>query len=279
MKTLSKPKSRLKSMKVPGLKQVPAALQYLRYKLVSSDAHGLHSPFVFELYNNTILDETPFYFFRVIESIRANMLLSNEEILVHDLGTGGKKLRQKNRSISYIAKHFVKPAKYGQLLFRLINKFQPEYILELGTSLGITTLYLASSNSKSRVTTIEGCPNTAAMARKNFAAAGIKNIQLLTGEFSDILPGAVQQIPRLDFVYFDGNHRKDATLAYFRECLAKHHERSVFVFDDIHWSNEMNSAWKTIQLDQEVTVTIDLFSVGLVFFRKGLPKQHFVLKF
>jgi predicted O-methyltransferase YrrM len=271
----------MNSLKTMGLelKNIPAAFQFLRYKLVSSNSHHLHSPFVFDLYNNVIKDENPFYIFNLIESVRARMLLSDDEITVHDLGTGGDRSSHKKLSLSTIAKHSVKPAKYGQLLFRLVNKFHPEYIVELGTSLGITTMYLAAPHSDSKVITIEGCEETAAIAKKNFQLSRLKNIQQITGEFGECLPEALAQIPRTDFVFFDGNHRKEATLAYFQLCLAKHQEHSVFVFDDIHWSGEMNEAWKIIQQHEDVTLTIDLFALGIVFFRTGFPKQHFILKY
>jgi predicted O-methyltransferase YrrM len=261
------------------LKKILFVFRYLRYKLFASDEHGLHSPFVFELYTRVIRDETPFYIFEEIESVRAKMLLSDAKLQVQDFGTGGKKKSEKKLSLSFIAKHYVKPKKYGQLLFRLVNRFRPVNILELGTSLGITTQYLASPDSQAYVTTIEGCTNTAAAACENFRIAGIKNIEQITGEFSEVLPTVLKKSPKLDFVYFDGNHRKDATLLYFNQCLSSSHEHSVFVFDDIHWSREMEQAWKLVQHHESVTLTIDLFFIGLVFFRKGIPKQHFILKY
>ncbi len=261
------------------LKKILFASRYSRYKFFASDAHGLHSPFVFELYNEVIKAETPFYAFEKVESVRAKMLLSDQKISVHDFGTGGKKSHEKKLSLPFIAKHYVKPKKYGQLLFRLVNRFRPATILELGTSLGITTLYLASPDSKAKVITIEGCKNTAAVATENFSISGIKNIEQVTGEFGDVLPTVLKNYPQLDFVYFDGNHRKDATLLYFNQCLLNHHEHSVFVFDDVHWSGDMQQAWKIIQQHESVTLTIDLFFIGLVFFRKGIPKQHFTLKY
>jgi predicted O-methyltransferase YrrM len=265
--------------KIHLLKNVPVALQYMRYRLVSSNAHDLHSPFVFDLYNNVIRDRTPFYAYQAIESIRSKMLLSDEKIVVHDLGTGGEKYSQKKLALSFIAKQYVKPAKYGQLLFRLVNQFHPVHLLELGTSLGITTLYLASPHSDAKVITIEGCPDTAAVAKKNFSIAKAGNVEQVVGEFNEVLPGILKKTSQLDFVYFDGNHRKDATLDYFNQCLAKHHEFSVFVFDDIHWSSGMEEAWKIIQQNETVTCSIDLFFCGIVFFRKGFPKQHFILKY
>ena len=266
-------------MKLLEQTKIPNALQYLRYKLKAINDQHIHSPFVYHFYNNIIRDETPFYVFTLIESVRSKMLLSEDQIEVHDLGTGGKKYQKKIRSLQFIARHYLKPSKDAQLLFRLVNHFHPVHILELGTSLGLTTMYLASADSKAHVMTVEGCPNTAGVAKKNIASLGIKNIEQFVGEFSAVLPGILKNTTRLDFVYFDGNHRKSATLDYFQLCLSKHHEQTVFVFDDIHWSLEMSEAWKIIQQHEAVTLTIDLFFIGIVFFRKGIQKQHFILKY
>jgi predicted O-methyltransferase YrrM len=161
----------------------------------------------------------------------------------------------------------------------LVNPFGSQQILEIGTSLGITTLYLASAHSKSRVVTIEGCPNTAAAAQKNFEKAGTKNIEQVIGEFKKSLPEALSRFTALDFVYFDGNHRKQPTLHYFHECLKLHHESSVFIFDDIYWSSEMSEAWLEIKNHPSVTLSVDLYSTGIIFFRHPQPRQHFRLRF
>ncbi|MCX6290230.1 MAG: class I SAM-dependent methyltransferase [Bacteroidetes bacterium] len=260
-------------------KHLSSAVQYLRFRLSSLDEHDLHSPFVYDLYHHVIRDETPYYAFQVIEAIRSGMMLSQDSIRMTDLGTGGTSSPEKKIAIRHIAKRHAKSARYGQLLFRLVNRFQPKYILELGTSLGITTMYLASPAKNSDVLTIEGCHEIATAARKNFVAAHMENIRLLEGEFSDALPSALQLVPQVDFVFFDGNHRKEATLNYFHQCLEKHHEHSIFVFDDIHWSREMQEAWKEIREHEAVTLSMDLFRLGIVFFRRGFPKQSFVLKY
>jgi len=253
--------------------------EFLKYMLSADNEHAIHSPFVYDLYTNIILDRSSYYAFEKIESVRAKMILSDEKIPVLDYGTGGEEKSQRLLKISYIARHYVKPQKDGQLLFRLINYFHPGSILEMGTSLGITTLFLAAPVSKSKVVTIEGCPNTSAVARKNFERAGVKNIVLETGEFNKSLPLALAHFEKLDFVYFDGNHRKQATLQYFNQCLELHHTGSVFVFDDIHWSSEMLEAWDEIRNHPLVTISIDLYRVGIIFFRETQPKQHFRLRF
>jgi predicted O-methyltransferase YrrM len=207
------------------------------------------------------------------------MLLSTEKIPVTDFGTGGEEKKQRLLSLGYIAKNYVKPAKDGQLLFRLVNFFKPKTILELGTSLGITTLYLAAPSKTSTVITLEGCPNTSSVAKKNFERTATKNIMQETGEFSLSLPRALEKTRQLDFVYFDGNHRKKPTMEYFQACLQQKHEDSIFVFDDIHWSEEMFDAWEEIKKHPSVTMSVDLYSMGILFFRESAHVQHFKLKF
>ena len=250
--------------------------QYLSYRLKAGNAHDIHSPFVYDLYNNVINDHTPYYVYDLIESVRASQLISDEKINVIDYGTG--KNNRKKR-ISTIAQSSVKPAKYAQLLFRLINHFSTEHILEMGTSLGITTLYLSLANIKNHVITLEGSPETAEVAIKNFKRLKRDNIELICGEFDETLPLALEKLKRIDLIYFDGNHRKENTLSYFNKCLQYKTDNSVFVFDDIHWSREMHAAWEEIKKNESVTISIDLFQLGIIFFRKGLPKQHFTLKF
>jgi predicted O-methyltransferase YrrM len=252
------------------------AIQYLSYRFRSGNAHDIHSPFVFDLFNNVINDHTPYYGFDLIESVRDGLLISNEKINLVDFGTGRNNRRS---SIRTIAKTSVKPKKYAQLLFRLINRFAAEHILEIGTSLGITTLYLSLPDKKNQVITLEGSLMTAEIAIKIFNRLKRSNIELLCGEFDETLPLAIQKLKRLDFIYFDGNHRKESTLSYFNKCKQFKTEESIFVFDDIHWSRSMHSAWEEIKNDKDVTISIDLFQLGIVFFRKGLPKQHFILKF
>lgn len=259
--------------------QVFRSIEFLRHRFTAGDEHDIHSPFIYDLYTNVITENNAYYVFDKIESIRSKMLLSEEKIPVQDFGTGGEEQKQRVLKLSFIARHFVKTEKEARLLFRLVNFFRPLSILELGTSLGITTLYLATPNSKTKVVTIEGCPNTAAVAGKNFELAGIKNIIQEVSEFNKSMPIALSHFKKIDFAYFDGNHRKEATLQYFNSCLEFHDVNSVFVFDDIYWSKEMADAWNEIRNHPAVTVSIDLYSMGIVLFRHTLPKQHFKLRF
>jgi len=261
------------------MKKIHLIIHYIKYFITARNQHGIHSPFVYELYNNVIKDQTPFYVFSDIESIRAKLLLSKLEIAITDFGAGSVVNKSNKRYINDIAKNSLKAPKYAQLLFRLVNRFKPANVLELGTSLGVTTMYLAASNSKMNVTTVEGCLNIAKVAQINFDKLGLKNINLVNKPFEEFLPHYLKTVSTLDFVFFDGNHTKEATLNYFNWCLDKINQNTVFVFDDIYWSEGMNEAWNEIKQHQKVTTTIDLFAIGIVFFKPDLSKEHFVLRY
>ncbi|MDQ3048113.1 MAG: class I SAM-dependent methyltransferase [Bacteroidota bacterium] len=253
--------------------------KYLIYRIKAVDEHGVHSPFVFDLLNAVVYNKADFYSYSAIEGLRNELLGSEKKVHCIEMGAGSYKGQTKVRRVSDIARSSVKPAKYSQLLFRLVNYFQPANVLELGTSLGISTAYMAMANTSASVTTMEGCPELATIAKQNFSKEGIKNINIITGNFDDKLPEFLSRNPSLDFVFFDGNHRKQPTLDYFHQCLKNSHAQSVFIFDDINWSDEMQEAWSEIKAHEKVTVTIDLFFMGLVFFRKEQVKQHFLIKF
>ncbi|MBL4593585.1 MAG: class I SAM-dependent methyltransferase [Flavobacteriales bacterium] len=254
-------------------------LNYAKYRFNSDNEHGIHSPFIFDLYNDVICDENPFYVYEDIESIRAKLLLTELEITIEDHGAGSKVNKSNTRKLKDITKNTVKAPKYGQLLFRLINRLKPTTILELGTSLGISTLYLAAPSKKIKVITVEGCPNTAKVAQINFDKIGFDNIELVNDTFDHFLPSYLAKVASLDLVFFDGNHQKDATINYFNLCVEKIHNDTVFIFDDIHWSEGMTEAWEVIKKHPKVSSTIDLYFMGIVFFNPDLSKEDFVLKF
>ncbi len=259
--------------------KIYAVSSFLRHKLLGSTSHGVHSPFVYDLLNKVILDETPYYFYEDIESLRSKLLLDERVIEVRDFGTGGQGNSNRKLKISHISKNFLQSKRNAQLISRLVTFFRPVNILEIGSSLGITSLYMAMPNRKCEVITLEGCPQTAAVAKENFIHLGIENINLITGEFDITLPEILKKSDKFDLVYFDGNHTREATLRYFEWCLRKQHSQSLFIFDDIHWSREMSAAWKIILNHPRVTISIDLFQLGLVFFQAGVHKQHFNLKY
>ena len=252
---------------------------YIQFLLASKNEHSLHSPFVFELYTKIIQAKTTFPVFEQIELLRKNLLMNSDIIEITDFGAGSRIYKTNQRKISQIAKSAEKNPKFGKLLFRLIHYFKPKTIFDLGTSLGITTIYESKAYDNSKILTFEGCPATAKIAKQNFEKLDCNNISLIVGNIDETLPAALSKINQLDFAFFDANHRYEPTIRYFEMCLAKAKEESIFVFDDIHWSNEMHEAWQYVRNHKEVMISIDLFYVGLVFFRKNQPKQDFVLRF
>ena len=258
------------------------ALKYCYYWLTASNkkGHGMHSPYVFKLIQDVLLDERKFYQFECIEQLRRHLLNDETEIEVVDFGAGSKNLSHKKRKISAIAKSSLKPKKYAQLLFRMVDYYQPQTIVELGSSLGITTSYLASANSNSKVFTFEGAPSIAKIAQQNFKQLQLNNIQLTVGNFDDTLKGELSKIDSIDFAFIDGNHRFEPTINYFNHLLFKANDQSIFILDDIHWSKEMEQAWQYVQQHEQVTATIDLFFIGVVVFNKDFKiKQHFTVKY
>lgn len=196
-------------------------------------------------------------------------------IFVRDLGTG----HNRQRKIAGIAKKTIKNPHLGQLLFRIAEKYGCRYITELGTSLGITTLYLASSSSQMKCITFEGCPQTAAIARQNFAKAGRQNISIIEGDIGEKLSITLSAVPPQDLIFIDANHSFEATMEYFNQCLNFCHDETIIVLDDIYWSDEMARAWQEIKANQHVTTTVDIYYMGFVFLKPELNKQHYKIVF
>ncbi len=252
---------------------------YINYKKNSIGKHGVHSPFVFDLMRQVFDKQDTFYAFDLIEKFRESLKLDNTILHIEDLGAGSKTNSSDKRTVRQIIKSSSKAPKYGQLLFRLANYFEVDNIIELGTSLGISTLYLANSRRYSKIYTLEGSKEIAKKAKANFKKMKLNNIEIITGNFDATLTPLLDKLEKIDFVFFDGNHKEKPTLQYFEKCLAKIHNNTIFVFDDIYWSQEMTNAWQTIKAHQKVTTTIDIFEMGIVFFKKELPKQNLIIKY
>ncbi len=259
------------------MKKLLFIYRYIAHWLKATNEHKINSPFVFNLVTNVIYVNQGYYSFKKIEKLRKQLLTSNNKISCTNMGAGST--ITSNKTVGNIAKNSAKSAKQAQLLFRLVNFFEPETIIELGTSLGISTAYLASANSKTPVITIEGCEEAAEIAKQNFKHLKLKNIEQVVGNFDGIFPKLLKARKKIDLIYIDGNHRKQPTIKYFQQCLEKVNEDSVLIFDDIYWSDEMMQAWKEIKNNDQVIVTIDLFYIGIVLFRKEQAKQHFMIRF
>jgi predicted O-methyltransferase YrrM len=258
------------------------AKKYIRYWLTAANGkgHGVHSPFVFDFIKFVLRDKKDYYCYGPIEQLRQQLLQNSDVIEVEDFGAGSTVIKSNRRVVKAMAASSLKPKKFAQLLFRIVNKYQPQTIVELGTSFGITTSYLASGNNKALVYTCEGAASIAHIAQQNFSALGLNNIILLQGDFAKTLPVLLDSLQQIDLAFVDGNHRKAPTLNYFEQLLPKTTAQSILIFDDIHWSAEMEEAWAAIKAHPAVTLTIDLFFIGLVFVNEDFKvKQDFVVRF
>lgn len=252
-------------------------LAYITFLWHSKNEHAVHSPFVFDLITICFYDKKKHSFYELFHNYRKVLLNNQQTITVTDFGAGSRTFKSNTRKIAAIAKHAGVSKKNGELLSRLTNYFKPENILEIGTSLGIGSVALCSGQPSAMITTLEGCPNTAAVAMENFKKLSLNNINIDIGEFNQTL--APLTTKKFDMIYFDGNHNYEATIAYFESLLQTAHNETVFILDDIHWSKGMEAAWKTIKAHPKVTITIDTFYHGFVFFRKEhKEKEHFIIR-
>lgn len=252
---------------------------YAKHIIVSRNRHGVHSPFVYALLDEVIYQDASYPYYKTIETLRNRLKQDQRKIKITDLGAGSKLNTRQEKRVAQLAKNALKPARIAQLIARIAGRFKPEVIIELGTCLGITTAYMASASPESEVISVEGCPETAKIARENFDMLNLQNISLQVGNFDQQLPEILDRYSKLDFLFIDGNHRKDATLTYFKQCLPKIHENTILIFDDIYWSQGMKEAWEEIKAHPKVQVSMDLFYIGLVFFKTDQAKEHFKIRF
>jgi len=241
----------------------------------NTKGHGVHSPFLFNFTTFILNNRGLYYIFPKIEWVRTTLLHDKRTINILDYGTGN----DRERAVSDIAKSSLKSAKYGQLLFRMTNYLKIKTVLELGTSLGVTTSYLASSSSDIRCVSLEGCPQIAQIAQDNFKKLKLRNIELVIGNIDNTLSEVLDGIEELGLIFFDANHRSQSVLNYFNLCIPKINDNTVMVIDDIYWSADMEYAWEIIKKSSKVTSTIDLFQVGIVFFNPNLHKKHYKMHY
>jgi predicted O-methyltransferase YrrM len=268
-----------KKMKYNAFTIIYKYLRYL-YKGSNGKGHGVHSPFVYDFIREVLNKNVNGEWHNEIEKYRSKLLSNTTEITFTDLGAGSIEGIHKTKQIAQIAKTALKPKKYSKLLYRIVAYYKPYSVLEMGTSLGITTCYLAKGAPTVTVTTMEGASAVAKEALKVFNHLGFQNIEMVEGNFDNNLVAYLNANSSLGLVYIDGNHRYSPTIKYFNLLLEKSNTDTIFIFDDIHWSSEMEKAWTEIKLDNRVSLTIDLFQLGIVFLRKeNKEKENFIIRF
>ena len=249
---------------------------YIKFLSKASNQHGVHSPFIYNFVTKCLYNKTKFDAYKKLKQYKKELLQSNTVLQITDLGEGSKVLDANQRNVGKMAKTSSSSKKDSELLYRLSDYFKFKTVLELGTSLGMGTYALSLANPTSKIITIEGCPNTSRFAQSKLKKHDIGNVEFLIGNFSNTIP--TLQNNNFDFIFFDGHHNKEATIQYFEALLPKTHNETVFVFDDIYWSEGMTEAWEYIKNHNAVTVTVDVFHLGFVFFRKEQAKEHFKIR-
>jgi predicted O-methyltransferase YrrM len=255
--------------------------KYLNYRLFSAHkrGHGIHSPFVFDLIEKVFRNKTAPTVVLDIEALRKKLNSDKRVISVTDMGAGSKRIKGNLRKISDIARFSSVPPKYGRLLTAMAASFGDTGILELGSSLGISTMYLAAGQKDGRVYTIEGCPATLSVARENFGHCGFTAIRSYSGSFDEMIPEFCDEGLIPGIVFIDGDHRKESVIRYFEKAKEFTGDKSVIIFDDIHTSAEMGEAWEEIKRDKKISITIDILRFGIVFFRGGMTRSDYVIRY
>lgn len=257
---------------------------FIRHRLTAwnTTGEGIHSPYLFQLVRFVLRDENTYYCFADIERRRELLLACEDRLDVVDYGSAGSKEGvHVTRRICDIAKTHLESARMGQLLFRILNfmgqeQKRPLEIMELGTSLGITTAYLASADSRNRVVTMEGSEAVLKVAQGVWRALRLENIEWQVGNIDDTLYKCARE--ELDLAYVDANHTYEATLRYADYLLNRMTEKGIIAIDDIHYSDEMERAWKELKQDPRVTTTMDLYHMGLIFVDPHYLKRHYVIR-
>ncbi len=267
---------------VPGI-NLHYCRHFAKHYLRATRVDVLHSPFVFDLYQTCIKRQKNHAAYSNIEALRERLKQDQTPLSQLDLGTDNPVIRK--RTIKELAYIHSKPARIVQILYRIIDRYKYNNVLELGTSLGISSAYHALAikrhhlPSDARFTTVEGAPDLYEAAKSNFRELSLSEyIIAQQGNFDELLPDILTTYSTIDYAFIDGNHRYGPTMRYFNQLLTKIHNNSMIVLDDIYWSAGMKKAWEEIKEHPQVTVTVDLFFIGLVFFRKEQAKEHFRLR-
>ncbi|NNF01303.1 MAG: class I SAM-dependent methyltransferase [Bacteroidia bacterium] len=255
------------------------AIEYLKYLARAKSRYGIHAPFMYKFSTEILPSSKQKVNTDDVEVLRKELLQNKNKISVLDLGAGSKYNNQNKKRVCEITRRAAKSKKLASLLCRMVEEFNPGTMLELGSSLGISTAYQAKAAPGAKFITLEGCPQTAEIAIQNLQKLNCQNVELRVGDFNDTIDKALSDLGKLDWFFVDGNHQKEATLSYFQKALPYANDFSVFIFDDIYWSKGMKDAWTQIKNHDTVVSSIDLFWFGIVLFRPGLNKEHFTLRF
>ncbi|WP_197494104.1 O-methyltransferase [Lewinella sp. 4G2] len=211
-----------------------------------------------------------------VESYR-NQLLGSTEIV--DFKVFGS---DDTETISNVCKAATSPKIWARLIYALASEFEAKKVLEIGTNLGVSGSYLLEAlrhNSDSQLVTMEGMPRYVEISRNQFKAITNEDrFEVIEGKYEDTFDDMIDRHQDFDLLFIDGNHQKGPTLEYYEKLLKVSTRPSVWIFDDIYWTNGMKEAWDIIRQNPETSYSIDLYKTGLVVVDPSVSvPKHFAL--
>lgn len=258
--------------------KINALVQYLKYLAFArhSGGHGLHSPFMYEFTKKVLFDKKRYSDYEKIKAVAKDLKKTDLKIEVKELGGGSRVFSKESRKVSMVLKSSSVRRKYCQLLYRIARFYQAENIIELGTSVGMSSLFMAIGNRKGQVITLEGNKSLIEIAKSSSVKLNIDNINFIHGNFDTQLPKILTNKSKVDLAFIDGNHTYEATLKYY-SIIRNHIGKGFIIFDDIYWSKGMQKAWTAIKAKEHVC--IDLYHFGIVIVGEQLTPGHYRIRF
>jgi predicted O-methyltransferase YrrM len=238
--------------------------------------YSIQSPNLYTIYSNLLkFTRENLNQHSDIEQVRLLFSKSSKIIEIKDLGAGSNLFSTPQRKLSQIVRYSTTSQRFC-LLYQYFCQLSPaENVIELGTQLGITTRYL-SKVTKNKIYTFEGDPRLIEIFKNHLTE---QNIEIIEGNIHATLPIQVADLPSIDFALIDATHTKQATLSYFENILPKVHQNSIVIIADIYWSSGMTEAWRILKNHQRVSLSLDFFHCGVLFFDPELPKINRILEY
>jgi len=239
----------------------------------------IHSPYLFEFIHEVVFNASKHEVPAEIRIVHRALRKDRNLIPAGTLGAKSAVDNSENRTVGSFVRSSSVSEKYGAVLYRITRWFKPETIVELGTGLGVSAMYLATGSPQTQLHTIEGSHSRADFSHKLIKRCGLKEVKVHRGELEKKLEELIPDLKERFVAFVDGNHYHEPTVRYVRSLVDLAGDEALIVVDDIYWSKEMQLAWKEVISWPEVKVSIDLFHMGILLLRRDLQKARLKIKF